>query len=283
MSVEEKDALSSVAGAMLRVTVAGRVLAAAEGLLAIQQPLKAREFLRASVADPLLGDFEPLSQFEKNLTRATDHADSFERFAARYSGEITVDDMDFVLGQPRNQAALREARTALTGKENPFLLSVGPWTGRLEEKLLEEFPGLHVTFVELCNFAPRLEYLEGRFPGRVAWYKPKGYFDLPKRADGYDITLCNEVLEHQPSPVSYLAFLSEQSATLFLSVPMAERWFFAKDLIDPVNNPDQWLAHLHGFDAESFARCFRLLDLPVEVTQLATGHLVGVSRAVKHD
>lgn len=271
---EEASACSEAFGMLLRMQACERLLRAAEGLLSIQQPLRARELLNAAAAEPMFDNFKPLDDFRAGLLRATDHADSFERYVARYSGEITLDPPSAAqIG--RNQWCIAEAKKILAGREAPQIMAVGPWCARTEEVLLREIPGCCITFVELGNFQPHLDRLEAEFPGRVSWFRPTSYFDLPKRVDGYDLTLCNEVLEHQPSPISYLAFLAEQSANLLLSVPEADHWYSAKDCIEPVNDPEGWFPHLHGFNATSFKRVFDMIELPVRVTTLSeTGHLL---------
>jgi hypothetical protein len=274
LAPEEAAACSEAFGALLRSQACERLLRAAEGLLSIQQPLRARELLAAATAEPMFKGFKPLEDFVVGLRRATDHADSFERYAARYSGEITLDPPSAAqIG--RNVWCIEEAKKILAGREAPQIMAVGPWCARTEEVLLREIPGCSITFVELGNFQPHLDRLEAEFPGRVSWFRPMSYYDLPKRTDGYDLTICNEVLEHQPSPISYLAFLAEQSANLLLSVPEADHWYSAKDCIDPVNDPEGWFPHLHGFNAESFERVFKMVDLPVRVTRMSdTGHLL---------
>lgn len=275
LSDEERLAIGDVTAASLANDVAARVLGAVDALLAIQQPMNAAALLRAVSHEPMLTRVTALHTRLKQIDHALRVANSFAEFAKQY--DIPVgQDPPTVLHEPRNAFALDEARRILRSLPEHYttheVLAVGPYHGHFEDRLLEEFPKVKVTCVELAQFQPVYERLSAKYPDRVRYFKPTGYYDLPKQDGGYDLVVALEVIEHQPNPRAYIACLQEQCSRGIYSVPEALKWYVRKDTVEA-----ETYQHLHGFCEESLRKVFEDLGFSVKTTRLPSGHVVAVS------
>jgi 2-polyprenyl-3-methyl-5-hydroxy-6-metoxy-1,4-benzoquinol methylase len=153
------------------------------------------------------------------------------------------------------------------------VLEVGVGEGFLSGYLSEKFPAIRFTGVDLA--AADVEKLREKFP-RVEAHVGSAY-DLAsilpagREANGYDLVMCCEVMEHLDDPTRALdAMLSLRPKRLLLSVPhepffMLSNLARGKNVTRFGNDPE----HVNHWGRGSFRA---LLDTRLDVLRLTTSY-----------